>query len=254
MAGRDDVPGVERLARRRGHRAVNCVAVGFCRHRSLLYLQSLLDSLPRRRPLETGRLDALLPLLSEQVAHGVAARFGDATAHRAAAREPAAASDIESARERVKRGARLVEGIYLATKGGAHAEGAAFPEHQEGRRVPWTRTPSLPGQRSRMPEPIMKVGSPVIAASAPLSTLVCGRGSARRCALALAPLRSSPRCAVGPTIVSGLAAVSSSCPALRNSFHQLAGQHWFECKRPCEELRSLLNDPVGGSSGAFLPR
>lgn len=84
------------------------------------------------KALETGKTDELTTLMLEQVTHGIADRFRDAVAHSSATKEPAAASDVAAARERVS--AELgfigyVEGIYLATKGGVHAEGAAAPEH-----------------------------------------------------------------------------------------------------------------------------
>lgn len=84
------------------------------------------------KALETGNTDELTALMAEQVTHGITDRFKDAVAHRPATKEPAAASDVAAARERVS--AELgfigyVEGIYLATKGGVHAEGAAAPEH-----------------------------------------------------------------------------------------------------------------------------
>lgn len=84
------------------------------------------------KALETGKTDELTTLMSEQITHGIAERFRDAMAHSSATKEPAAASDVATARERVS--AELgfigyVEGIYLATKGGTHAEGAAALEH-----------------------------------------------------------------------------------------------------------------------------
>lgn len=84
------------------------------------------------KALETGKTDELTALMAEEVTHGIADRFKDAVAHRSATKEPAAASDVAAARERVS--AELgfigyVEGIYLATKGGTHAEGAAAPAH-----------------------------------------------------------------------------------------------------------------------------
>lgn len=88
------------------------------------------------KALETGKTDGLTELMSEQVAHGIADQFKDAMAHRSATKEPAAPADVASARERVSAELAFinyVEGIYLATKGGAHAEGAAAPDHQEVR-------------------------------------------------------------------------------------------------------------------------
>lgn len=80
------------------------------------------------KALETGKTDDLTTLMSEQVTHGIADRFSDAVAHRSATKEPTAASEVEAARERASAELAFigyVEGIYLATKGGNHAEGAA---------------------------------------------------------------------------------------------------------------------------------
>jgi hypothetical protein len=86
------------------------------------------------KALDTGKTDELTALMSEQVTHGIADRFKDAVAHRSATKEPAAASDVGAARERVSAELAFigyVEGIYLATKGGNHAEGAAAVQHNE---------------------------------------------------------------------------------------------------------------------------
>lgn len=86
------------------------------------------------KALETGKTDELTTLMSEQVTHGIADRFKDAVAHRSATKEPAAASEIGAARERVSAELAFigyVEGIYLATMGGNHAEGAAAVQHNE---------------------------------------------------------------------------------------------------------------------------
>ncbi len=86
------------------------------------------------KALETRKTDALLALMTELTAHGIADRFRDATAHGSATKEPATAADIASARERVSAELAFigyVEGIYLATKGGAHVEGAAAAEHHK---------------------------------------------------------------------------------------------------------------------------
>jgi Family of unknown function (DUF6448) len=83
--------------------------------------------------LETGKTDELTALMAEQVAHGIADRFQHAMAHHSATKEPAAAADVAAARQRVSAELAFigyVEAIYLATKGGAHAEGAAAPEQQ----------------------------------------------------------------------------------------------------------------------------
>ena len=85
------------------------------------------------KALEMGNTDDLTALMSEHVAHGIADRVRDAVAHSSATKEPAAAADVASARERVSAELAFigyVEAIYLATKGGAHAEGAAAPDQQ----------------------------------------------------------------------------------------------------------------------------
>lgn len=85
------------------------------------------------KALEAGKTDDLTTLMSEQVADGIADRYRDAMAYHSATKEPAAAADVAAARERVSAELALigyVEGIYLATKGGAHAEGATTPDHQ----------------------------------------------------------------------------------------------------------------------------
>jgi uncharacterized protein DUF6448 len=85
------------------------------------------------RALEAGNTDGLTPLMAEQVAHGIADRFRDAMAYHSATKEPITPTDVPSARERVSAELTFigyVEGIYLATKGGVHAEGAEAPDHQ----------------------------------------------------------------------------------------------------------------------------
>jgi hypothetical protein len=86
------------------------------------------------KALETGKTDELTALMSEQVTHGIADRFKDAVAHSSATKEPAAASDVAAACERVSAELAFisyVEGIYLATRGGIHAEGVAAPERHK---------------------------------------------------------------------------------------------------------------------------
>ena len=77
------------------------------------------------KALETGALDPLLKLISQEVSHGIAERFEHARAKQAATKEPAAQAGVPAARERVSAELEFVtyvEGIYLATKGGGHAE------------------------------------------------------------------------------------------------------------------------------------
>lgn len=84
------------------------------------------------KALATGKTDGLTKLMAEQVAHGIADRFEEANSHLSASKQPASAADVAAAREHV--GAELgfigyVESIYLASKGGVHAEGGGAPQH-----------------------------------------------------------------------------------------------------------------------------
>jgi hypothetical protein len=86
------------------------------------------------RALEIGKTDELIALMQEQATHGIAERFKGVAAHSAATKEPPSPADVAAARERVS--AELgfigyVEGIYLATKGGTHVEGAAARGHAD---------------------------------------------------------------------------------------------------------------------------
>jgi hypothetical protein len=77
------------------------------------------------KALESGTLEPVLTLISQEVARGITERFEHATAKKAATKEPLAKDGVPPARERVS--AELdfigyVERIYLATKGGGHAE------------------------------------------------------------------------------------------------------------------------------------
>lgn len=77
------------------------------------------------KALESGTLDPLLKLMSQEVGHGIAAHFEHAMAKKAATKEPAAKTDVRAARERVSAELEFigyVERIYLATKGGGHTE------------------------------------------------------------------------------------------------------------------------------------
>jgi hypothetical protein len=78
--------------------------------------------------LASGELDPLLKLVAQEVAHGVTERFRHALATKTATKEPATKSEVAAARERVSAELEFigyVEAIYLATKGGGHAEGHA---------------------------------------------------------------------------------------------------------------------------------
>jgi hypothetical protein len=75
--------------------------------------------------LTSGALDPLLKLMTGEAAHGITERFRHARATTSVTKEPATKSDVQAARERVN--AELgfigyVEAIYLAIKGGGHAE------------------------------------------------------------------------------------------------------------------------------------
>jgi hypothetical protein len=77
------------------------------------------------KALESGTLDPLLKLMSEQVSHGIAEHFEHAAAKKAATKEPTEKASVQVARERVSAELEFigyVERIYLAAKGGEHAE------------------------------------------------------------------------------------------------------------------------------------
>jgi hypothetical protein len=83
--------------------------------------------------LETGKPEALLQLMSEEVENGIRERFEEAHALSSAPQEPQTAAEVPAARERAS--AELgfigyVEAIYLATKSGGHAEGGATDVHE----------------------------------------------------------------------------------------------------------------------------
>jgi len=77
------------------------------------------------KALESGALAALVKLISQEVARGIADHFEHAMTKKDATKEPTARSGVQPARERVS--AELdfigyVERIYLATKASGHAE------------------------------------------------------------------------------------------------------------------------------------
>ena len=85
------------------------------------------------KALETGKTDELTALMAKHVTHSIAERFEAAAAHRTVMKEPASPADVAAARDRVS--AELgfigyVEGVYLATNSGAHAEGVAVSNHK----------------------------------------------------------------------------------------------------------------------------
>ena len=78
--------------------------------------------------IESGELEPLLALLSQEIEAGVTDRFSHVTAMGSASEAPATPEDVPAARERVSEELAFigyVEGIYQATEGGGHAEGAA---------------------------------------------------------------------------------------------------------------------------------
>jgi hypothetical protein len=75
--------------------------------------------------LASGTIEPLTKLMSQHVAHGLAARFAHATETRQAVKEPATAAGVPAARQRVSAELAFigyVEGIYQATRGSGHAE------------------------------------------------------------------------------------------------------------------------------------
>jgi len=80
------------------------------------------------RALADGKLEPVLAVLNEAVAHGAHAKFEHAAHLQAAAKAPASAAEVAAARERVSAEFAFigyVESIYLATHGAGHAEGGA---------------------------------------------------------------------------------------------------------------------------------
>lgn len=77
------------------------------------------------KALESGALDPLVKLTSQDVARGIAEHFEHAMAKKGATKEPTARSGVQAARERVSAELHFigyVERIYLATKASGHAE------------------------------------------------------------------------------------------------------------------------------------
>jgi len=77
------------------------------------------------KALQSGALDRLVKLISQEVARGIAEHFEHARAKKGVAKEPTSKSGVQAARERVS--AELdfigyVERMYLATKASGHAE------------------------------------------------------------------------------------------------------------------------------------
>ena len=79
----------------------------------------------KEKALESGKLDPLVKLLSQELSHGLAERLQHANAKKVATKEPATKPGVQAARERVSAEFDFigyVERLYLATKGGGHAE------------------------------------------------------------------------------------------------------------------------------------
>jgi hypothetical protein len=77
------------------------------------------------KALESGTHDALVKLLSAELAREIAARLPHARDKRTATKEPATRAGVPAARERVSAELEFigyVEGIHLAITGGRHAE------------------------------------------------------------------------------------------------------------------------------------
>jgi hypothetical protein len=75
--------------------------------------------------LQTKQIRPLIKLLSDAVEHGIGERFEHTLAKLDLNKEPANHSDVQAARERVSAELEFIgyaESIYLALKGGSHAE------------------------------------------------------------------------------------------------------------------------------------
>jgi hypothetical protein len=78
------------------------------------------------KAIETGRIEPLLEFMTKEMTHGLTERFEHVMAVKAI-KAPIAAAEVPAVRERVSEELGFigyVEGIYLATKGGGHVEGA----------------------------------------------------------------------------------------------------------------------------------
>jgi hypothetical protein len=77
------------------------------------------------KAVQSGSLDALVKLLSEELAHGLSARFHHAVGNKTATKEPTTKADVPAARARVSAELQFigyVESIRAAIAGGGHAE------------------------------------------------------------------------------------------------------------------------------------
>jgi hypothetical protein len=81
--------------------------------------------LAAEKTLETGKLDGVISLISEEVAHGLTQRFRRVAATQAASKTPSTRAEVAAARQRVSAELEFigyVEALYQATQGGRHAE------------------------------------------------------------------------------------------------------------------------------------
>jgi len=77
------------------------------------------------KALETAKLDGVISLISEEVAHGLAKRFRRVAATQGAPSTPSTRAEAVAARERVSAELEFVgyvEALYRAAQGGTHAE------------------------------------------------------------------------------------------------------------------------------------
>ncbi len=77
------------------------------------------------KALESGEMEPLLKLMSHEVSGGITEHFHEALHTKSATKEPTDKASVAAARQRVSAELEFigyVERIYLATKGGGHAE------------------------------------------------------------------------------------------------------------------------------------
>ena len=77
------------------------------------------------KALETGKLDGVTALISDNVAHGLAERLRHVRATQTASKAPSTRAEVAAARERASAELEFigyVEALYRATQGGGHAE------------------------------------------------------------------------------------------------------------------------------------
>ena len=77
------------------------------------------------KALETGKLDGVTALISDNVAHGLAERLRHVRATQTASKGPSTRAEVAAARERASAELEFigyVEALYRATQGGGHAE------------------------------------------------------------------------------------------------------------------------------------